>query len=224
MTRIIRRTFLCSALCAALWTMAVSNMAVAQTTDLDLRRLPWDLVAETMDFDGKTSTTIYTGIKFTQGNISIESDEGRATVDQNNSGSWSFSGNVVIDVNTGKIECDAAELSFDGNILTNAVVTGTPATFVLQRAGADDTTYAEAGTLLYDVQKGIIEFSGQAIITESGNEIASNYLVYNIIERRINADSSGVDDDRVRITYTPTETDESSIDDDDDIAEDSEGP
>jgi lipopolysaccharide export system protein LptA len=28
-------------------------------------------------------------------------------------------------------------------------------------------------------------------------------LVYNITEQRINADSSGEDDNRVRITYTP---------------------
>jgi hypothetical protein len=28
-------------------------------------------------------------------------------------------------------------------------------------------------------------------------------LVYNIAEQRINADSSGEEDDRVRITYTP---------------------
>ncbi len=202
--------------------MAMPNLAVAQTSDLDLRRLPWDIFAEKMDFDGNTSTFIYTGIKFTQGNISIQSDEGRATVDQNNSGSWSFSGNVVIDVNTGKIECDAAELLFDGNVLTRAMVTGAPASFSLQRADSGDTTYAEAGKLLYNVRNGIIEFSEQATITESGNEISSNYLVYNINERRINADSSGVDDDRVRITYTPTETGDSGGDDAVDTAEDSE--
>ena len=77
----------------------------------------------------------------------------------------------------------------------------------MQRTGADDATHAEAGQLVYDVQNGVIEFSEEATITESGNEISSNYLVYNIDERRINADSSGTDDDRVRIIYTPTETD-----------------
>ena len=107
---------------------------------------------------------------------------------------------------TGKIECDSAELLFDGNVLTKATVTGRPATFTLQRAGSDDVTYAEAGKLLYDVQNGVIEFSEQATITESGNEISSSYLMYDINERRINADSSGVDDDRVRITYTPTDS------------------
>jgi lipopolysaccharide export system protein LptA len=57
------------------------------------------------------------------------------------------------------------------------------------------------------VVEGVIEFSGQASISERGNKISSNFLVYNISERRINADSSGADDDRVRIIYTPTNGD-----------------
>jgi len=179
--------------------------AHAQEADLNLR-LPWTINSETMSFDGKTSTVIYTGLRFSQGNIFIEADEGRSTVNEKDSGFWSFAGNVIIDVNQGRIECQSAELTFSGNVLTRAVVTGAPATFRMQRSGADDTTHASASKLLYDVQNGVIEFSGQATITESGNEISSSYLVYNISERRINADSSGTGDDRVRITYTPTET------------------
>ena len=83
MNAMSRNTFIVLLLSA----MLAPDVSTAQTTDLDLRRLPWDIFAETMIFDGKTSTYIYTGIKFSQGVISIESDEGRATLDQNNSGS-----------------------------------------------------------------------------------------------------------------------------------------
>ena len=183
--------------------LLLPTVSIAQDGELDLRRLPWDIFAETMDFDGKTSTYIYTGVQFSQGDISIRSDEGRATVDEEDRGSWSFEGNVVIDVSSGHIECQSAELFFDGTVLAKAVVEGSPATFQLRRSGSDDATHAQAGKLLYNVQKGVIEFSEQATITESGNQISSNYLVYNIIDRRINADSSGTDDDRVRVTYTP---------------------
>jgi lipopolysaccharide export system protein LptA len=158
-----------------------------------------------MSFDGKTSTIIYTGLQFSQGQISIEADEGRATTREQENSTWQFSGNVVIDLNNGHIECESAELQFAGSVLNTATVTGKPATFELTRTDADDVTYAEAGNLKYDVVRGIIEFSEQAKITESGNEISSNFLVYNILERRINADSSGVGEDRVRITYTPTD-------------------
>jgi lipopolysaccharide export system protein LptA len=178
-------------------------VSIAQDSELDLRRLPWDIFAETMDFDGKTSTYIYTGVQFSQGDISIRSDEGRATIGETDLGSWSFEGNVIIDVSGGRIECQSAELFFDGTALAKAVVSGSPATFQMQRSGSDDATHAEAGKLLYDVRKGVIEFSEQATIAESGNQISSNYLVYNINERRISADSSGAEDGRVRLTYTP---------------------
>jgi lipopolysaccharide transport protein LptA len=192
-------------LISLLLVLGLPSLTAAQEADLDLR-LPWTINSETMSFDGKTSTVIYTGLRFSQGNIFIEADEGRSTVNEKDSGFWSFAGNVIIDVNQGRIECQTAELSFSGNVLTKAVVTGAPATFRIQRSGADDITHASASKLLYDVQGGVIEFSGEARITESGNEISSSFLVYNINERRINADSSGTGDDRVRITYTPTET------------------
>ena len=49
----------------------------------------------------------------------------------------------------------------------------------------------------------MVEFSENAIITEGGNQISSNYLIYNIAEQRINAQSAGDDGDRVKIKYTP---------------------
>jgi lipopolysaccharide transport protein LptA len=193
------RTFLCPIVLAVL---LFPSLLTAQVVDLD--RLPWTIDSETMAFDGKTSTIIYTGLQFSQGQISIEADEGRATTREQENSTWQFLGNVVIDLNNGHIECAFAELQFNGSVLTVATVTGSPASFELTRPAADDVTYAEAGRLKYDVIRGIIEFSEQATITESGNEISSNFLVYNITERRINADSSGEGEDRVRITYTPT--------------------
>jgi lipopolysaccharide export system protein LptA len=179
--------------------------ATAQDTDIDLRRLPWDIFAETMQTDGKTRTTTYTGLQFSQGNISISADEGRATFGEQDSGFWQFNGNVIFKIDTGKIECDSAQLQFDGNVLSTATVEGQPASFEIIRAGGTDVTKAKANLLNYDVRKGIIEFSGNAVITEAGNEISASSLIYNIIDRRINADSSNTDEDRVRVIYTPTD-------------------
>ena len=74
-------------------------------------------------------------------------------------------------------------------------------------------TRAEAGRLRYDVAAGVIEFSDNATITEGGNRISSNYLLYNINERRIKADSAGTEEDRVRIQYTPTTEDMEALED-----------
>lgn len=202
----------------AMTVLLLASNAKAQVVDLD--RLPWTIDSETMAFDGKTSTIIYTGLQFSQGDISIEADEGRATSREQANSTWQFSGNVLIDLNNGHIKCDSASLQFKGNVLSVATVAGNPATFKLLRETADDFTYAEAGKLNYDVREGIIEFSDNATITESGNEISSNFLVYNVLERRINADSSGTGDDRVRIRYTPTAgADDPSPDQDDDVPE-----
>ena len=194
---------------AATFLALPAPYAVAQVTDLDLR-LPWDIDAESTSFDGKTSMIVFTGLRLSQGRISIEANEGRATNTEGESGSWKFDGNVIIDIENGRIECDSADLTFVQYQLRQAAVAGSPATFELKRPGTSEVTYAEAGILSYDVEAGVIEFSDQASINEGGNQISSEYLVYNIGEQRITADSSGSQDGRVRITYTPPDAGDSA--------------
>ena len=182
--------------------VALAPAAAAQVSDLDMR-LPMDIISENTTYDGKNSMIIFNGLRLTQGRVSIQADEGRATRMELEDSTWHFTGNVIIDVGAGHIECDAAELLFDEFRLKRAIVTGSPAVYDLRRPGSEGITHAESGRLDYDVDKGVIEFSDQATITEGGNQITSTVLVYNIAEQRINADSSGADDDRVRITYTP---------------------
>lgn len=197
--------------CAAILPALLSSFAFAQDRDLDLSRLPWDINAETADFDGESATIVYTGLRFSQGTTSIEADEGRAN-NRDKNRTWQFSGNVTITVNNGEIKCDSAVLHFDGSTLSEAVVKGSPASFEVRRLDADDVTYAEASQLQYDVRNGTIEFSGDASITESGNRISAPLFVYNITERRINADSDGTEDSRVRIIYTPTDEEVDALD------------
>jgi lipopolysaccharide transport protein LptA len=175
-------------------------LAAAQITDL---RLPISLDADSTAYDGKNSMLMFRGLRLSQGTIGIEADEGRASNLDFEDSIWQFSGNVIIDIENGHIECDTADLQFTEHQLTLATIVGSPATFELKRPGSDETTYAEAGKLRYDLLAGSIEFSEEAVITEGGNKIASNYLIYNIIEQRINAQGSPDGDGKVRITYTP---------------------
>ena len=175
-------------------------VATAQITDL---RLPISLDADSTAYDGKNSMLMFRGLRMTQGTIGIVAEEGRASNLNFEDSIWQFVGNVVIDVENGHIECDSADLKFTNHQLTLATIAGSPATFELKRPGSEETTYAEAGKLRSDLLAGTIEFSGNAVITEGGNQIASDYLVYNIVEQRINAQGSPGDDGKVRITYTP---------------------
>lgn len=178
-------------------------VAGAQVNDLDMR-LPMNIDADNTTIDGKNSMIIFNGLHLTQGRVSIQADEGRATRMELEDSTWLFSGNVIIDIGAGHIESDSAELRFDEFRLKQAIVSGSPARYDLRRPGTDEITHAEAGRLDYDVDAGVIEFSDDAIIVEGGNQISSDVLVYDIAEQRINADSAGEEDGRVRITYTPT--------------------
>ena len=191
--------------------------AYAQLSDL---RLPISLDAESTDYDGKNSMLMFKGLRLSQGNIGIQADVGRASKLDFDDSVWQFSGNVIIDVENGHIECDSADLQFIDHQLRLADIEGTPATFELTRAGSNDTTYAEAGKLRYDLLAGTIEFSENAKITEGGNQISSSYLVYNIQEQRINAQSSGDGETRVKIIYTPRDAEDGDAVETTDSAED----
>ena len=185
---------------AVLMIPLLSVTTIAQITN---PRLPISVESDSSSYDGKNSMLMFRGLRVTQGNIGIEADEGRASNLDFEDSVWQFSGNVVIEVENGHIECDKADLQFSNHQLTVATIAGTPATFEMTRPDSDQTTYAEAGKLRYDLAAGIIEFSEDATITEGGNQISSNFLVYNILEQRINAQGSPDGDGKVRITYTP---------------------
>ncbi len=177
----------------------------AQTDDL---RLPVSLDADSTAYDGKSSMVMFRGLRLTQGRLGISADEGFASKMDFEDSTWHFEGNVVIDVENGHIESDMADMVFEGYQLKTATIVGTPAIFEMRRPGSEESTYAEAGRLVYDFDAGVIEFSDEATITEGGNQISSSFLVYNIREQRINATSGGEGEPRVRITYTPAPLDE----------------
>jgi lipopolysaccharide export system protein LptA len=180
--------------------LLVPALALAQSSDL---RLPISLDADSTDYDGKNSMLMFRGLRLSQGTTSVEADSGSASKLDFNDSVWHFSGNVIIDVEAGHIECETADLSFTDSQLKFAAIQGSPATIALRRPGSDEITYAEAGTLNYNLDTGVIEFSDKAIITEAGNQISSSFLVYDIKKQRMNAQSSGNGDEKVKITVIP---------------------
>lgn len=196
--------------------MFLPVLAAAQSSEL---RLPISLESDSTDYDGKNSMLRFHGLRLSQGSTNIEADVGRASKLDFENSVWHFEGNVVIDVDAGHIESDSAELRFRNTQLRLAVIEGSPATFELRRPNSDYVTHAQAKRLRYDFDKGVVEFLEDAVITEGGNQISSSYLLYNIVEQRINAQSSGDGDQKVKITVIPeasgtaeTPADEAEID------------
>ena len=197
-----------SCLCLVFVAGTVSTPVAAQTPDL---RLPVIVDAESTDYDGRTSMTMFKGLRLTQGNIGIVADLAQTNRMDFDDSVWQFSGNVAFDIEEGHVTCDSADLRFSEFQLEVATITGSPATFEFRRLDTDQTTYAEANRLYYDVVAGTIEFSGGATITEGGNVISSETLVYNFREQRISASGNG--DERVTVTYTPPDPGDEDADD-----------
>lgn len=202
---ILRRQAACATAIIGLSLPGMPLVVNAQVSEEDLR-LPISLDADSTDYDGKSSMLMFKGLRLTQGDIDVAADRGRATKLDFEESDWHFSGNVIIDTENGHIECDTAALHFSNHQLQIATIMGAPATFEMQRPESEEITYAQAGKVKYNFELGIVEFSDNATITEGGNQISSNYLVYNIAEQRINAQSAGADGERVKITYTPRPT------------------
>jgi lipopolysaccharide transport protein LptA len=194
---------------AACLVLALYAAFTPVSAQVDSQRLPVDIDAENLEYIGDSQLVEFTGLKLTQGGISITADIGRATSTNFDDSTWDFSGNVIFDVDQGHIECSTANMQFTDFQLQVATIEGSPATFRFRRPGAEESTYAEARRLQYDVVKGVIEFTGNAIINEGGNRITSETLVYNVRDRRISAISSDDPDDRVKVTYTPPPSGES---------------
>jgi lipopolysaccharide transport protein LptA len=180
--------------------LLLPGFVASQTSD---PRLPITLAADSTDYDGKSSMMMFHGLRLSQGTTNIEADEGRASKIDFEDSVWHFTGNVVIDVDAGHIASESAELRFTDTQLRFAIIEGSPATFELRRPGSEEITYAQAGKLKYDLTAGIVEFSDDAIITEGGNQISSSFLMYNITEQRINAQSSADGSEKVKITVIP---------------------
>ena len=206
----LRKNFQAAPVSTVLLALAVVIAPVAGICQEANLRLPIMLDADSTDFDRKNSMVMFTGLRLSQGDLGIRAERGQASKPDFEDSVWQFAGNVVIDVEGGHMESDTADLQFRGHQLQLATIAGSPATFRMQRPGSDIVTYAEAGSVRYDFDAGIVEFSDNAVIVEGCNEISSNYLVYNIREQRINAQSSGDGDEKVKITYTPRDSDDAA--------------
>ena len=183
-------------------TFSLPGQASAQQVNT---RLPISLDADSTNYDGTNEMLLFRGLRLTQGTIGIEADEGKATRLDFADSNWVFTGNVVIDVDGAHIECDSANLRFVDHELKIALITGSPASFRLVRPEDNSVTEGQAGKLTYDLVNGIIEFSEQASINEGGNQISSNYLVYSLRDKLVNAQAAPDSGDKVKITFTPPE-------------------
>ena len=138
---------------------------------------------------------------------SIEAAEARSTggIAFENS-RWTFSGKVRIKAGTGNMSSDKAVVEFRNNLISEAVITGSPAEFEQKRTDGN-TSLGHANTIGYEALGGKISLRENAWLSDGCNEITGQQLVYNIAEQRVEGqprtNTTQTGDGRIRITIQP---------------------
>ena len=165
--------------------------------------LPINIDAESTGYLADESVLTFTKLNLSQGGISISADRGEASKLDFENSTWRFEGNIIIKLENGRIESDFAHLEFEGHQIKIARIQGSPAMLLIDGEAEVARTSAIADRIDYDFQRSLIDFTGNVSIQEGGNQISSEYLVYNIKNQSIQAQSDSKDNSKVKITYTP---------------------
>ncbi len=198
---VLRRKFAVTAVITAgvLVVLGASPTAAPAQDD----PLPISLDADSSSFDRKSNRLIFRSINVQQGDLGIKADEASASKLDFDNSSWKFTGNVDIRSREARIRSNEATLIFNGHELVSAVIIGEPARFEQFAANNNGGIRGEAQTIEYDFENGTVRLEKNAKMSEGGNEITGNVLLYNIEEDRVIAESGTADGERVQITISP---------------------
>jgi lipopolysaccharide transport protein LptA len=165
----------------ALLLAATASALPAQTPDRS--QLPIKLEAESTDFDTQNGLFIFNSVMIAQGDVRITAERAVASGLGFEDSRWEFTGKVQIKMPESGVASDLAKVRFGGGEVQSATVTGNPATFEQRRE--KDLTQGRANRIDYDLQRGTVEFAGDAWLSDGRNEVAGATLVYSTVNQRV---------------------------------------
>lgn len=143
--------------------------------------------AESSEFDYNGGRLVFNGLRLDQGNLGIRADTAETDKLDFNEGEWTFSGNVVVEAENTRLECDSAKLSFKNHELTGALLVGKPARFEQPAAEADAINSGAANKIEFDMQAGTLKLLGEARFSDGVNEISGDLITYDLTRGRLTA-------------------------------------
>jgi lipopolysaccharide transport protein LptA len=180
-------------LVVCLFAVALAPVRAANHSVEDLleaqQGAPIEINADSSDFDYDSGRLVFRGFRLNQGGLSIKSEMAETDKLDFANGTWTFSGNVEVEFDTASLYCDEAEIRFTGHQLTQAELTGTPASFKQVVAETGEINEGEAGRMLYKLDNGILELRNNARFSDGANEIKGDQITYDVIGRNLSADS-----------------------------------
>jgi len=163
--------------------------------------LPIELDAAFSEFDRRNNRLVFRQLNITQGALAITADQATADPADFENSVWIFTGNVSINNADTRTTCDRAELTFRGNNLRRAVLSGLPATFRQSGTAGNPPTEGQADLLDYDFDAGTIQLTTNAVLSDGRNEISGSRIAYDL--RREVVTAGGSPDGAVRMRITP---------------------
>ena len=165
------------------------------------------LDAQSADVDLANNNVLFHKVKITQGDMSISADQGQGTkqttrLDFDNS-LWIFRGNVKITMPQGQLNSDDAQINFTRQLLSKAVVNGSPASFEQKLAKSGKTAEGRADLIDYDAARGIVHLTKDAWLSDGQTELRGESLKYNMNAQVIAAEGADQNSQRVHMVITP---------------------
>lgn len=128
-------------------------------------------------------------------------------------GLTTYSGNVVIEQGTMKLQANSIVAQLNSNKQVSLVTaTGSPAKFQQQMDGNKGLARGEAQKIVYNAETGILNMSGNAYLDQNGASIRSSTLRYSMSKGDIEANGGtsgnhgGNSGGRVKIVIPPSST------------------
>ena len=159
------------------------------------------------ELDYRKNSALLRDVTIHRCDMRIEAAEARASggIGFDNS-RWTFTGKVRIQAATGDLRSDKAVVEFRNNLISEAIITGTPAEFEQKRVDGGKSR-GHANTIGYEASGGKISLRDNAWLSDGCNEITGQQLVYNITQQRVEGQSrtntTQTGDGRIRITIQP---------------------
>src|SRR5882757_1197011 len=168
---------------------------------------PIDVTAQYEEIDGKNKSILLRKVRIAQGNMTLTADQGQVngTGVENafDNSVWVFKGAVKVTMDQGVLISDEARVTFSNKVLSNAVVTGKPASFQQKIAKTDKVAHGHADSIEYDVTKGIIRLTKDAFLDNGQFEVHGESLKYDVARQVSSAEASEQGSQRVHIIITP---------------------
>ncbi|MBO1922967.1 lipopolysaccharide transport periplasmic protein LptA [Thiomicrorhabdus sp. 6S3-12] len=115
-----------------------------------------------------------------------------------------YQGNVLVNQGSLQLQGEQIEIVHPGNQLKKIEILGKPARFQRMDISTQSLTRGEADKIIYQAEKDILTFIGNARVEENGkHQISGSKLVYDLQKQTLQAQSDSQKQNRVEVILVP---------------------